>query len=73
MIKSDKGNIEFRGRGIEIKADLSSLFRTMREETSMNVDEIVQEALENSKYSEEELIERIEELLAKIKKKRISP
>lgn len=47
----------------------SSLFRTMREETSMNVDEIVQEALENSKYSEEELIERIEELLAKIKKK----
>lgn len=69
MIKSDKGNIEFRGRGIEIKTDLSCLFKSMREKTSMNVDEIVQEALENSKYSEEELIERIEELLAKIKKK----
>lgn len=68
MIKSDKGNIKFGGRGIEIKADLECLFRSMREEASMNVDEIVQEALENSKYSEEELIERIEELIAKIKK-----
>lgn len=69
MIKSDKGNIEFRGRGIEIKTDLTCLFRAMREEASMNVDIIVQEALEDSKYSKEELIERIEELLAKIKKK----
>lgn len=69
MIKSNKGNIEFRGREIEIKVDLSCLFKSMREETSMNVDKIVQEALENSKYSEEELIEQIEELLAKIKKK----
>lgn len=69
MIKSNKGNIELRGREIEIKVDLSCLFKSMREETSMNVDKIVQEALENSKYSEEELIEQIEELLAKIKKK----
>lgn len=68
MIKSDKGNIELRGSGIEIETDLACLFRFMREETSMNVDKFVQEALENSKYSEEELIERIEELIAKIKK-----
>ena len=34
----------------------------MREETSMNVDEIVQEALQTSKYSEEEIDEQIKEL-----------
>lgn len=62
MFKSDKGNIELKGSEIVIKTDLACLFKSMREETSMNVDEIVQEALQTSKYSEEEIDEQIKEL-----------
>lgn len=62
MFKSDKGNIELKGSEIVIKTELACLFKSMREETSMNVDEIVQEALQTSKYSEEEIDEQIKEL-----------
>ena len=62
MIKSNKGNIVVKGSEVTIKVDLACLFKSMRENTPMNVDKIVQEALKDSMYSEEELVEQIKEL-----------
>ena len=62
MIKSDKGNIVVNGSAVTIRVDLACLFKSMRENTPMNVDEIVKEALKDSMYSEEELDEQIKEL-----------
>lgn len=62
MIKSNEGNIVVKGSEVTIQADLACLFKSMRENTPMNVDKIVQEALKDSMYSEEELVEQIKEL-----------
>ena len=62
MIKSNKGNIVVKGSKVTIQVDLACLFKSMRENTPMNVDKIVQEALKDSMYSEEELVEQIKEL-----------
>lgn len=62
MIKSNKGNIVVKGSEVTIQVDLACLFKSMRENTPMNVDKIVQEALKDSMYSEEELVEQIKEL-----------
>ncbi len=47
MIKSDKGNIVVNGSAVTIRVDLACLFKSMRENTPMNVDEIVKEALKD--------------------------
>lgn len=62
MIKSNEGNIVVKGSEVTIQVDLTCLFKSMRENTPMNVDKIVQEALKDSMYSEEELVEQIKEL-----------
>ena len=62
MIKSNEGNIVVKESEVTIQVDLTCSIKSMRENTPMNVDKIVQEALKDSMYSEEELVEQIKEL-----------
>lgn len=68
MIKVNKGKVSVKGNKATIYAEIICLFEAMRGIPSMDVDVIVTDALRDSKLSDEEVSEQIEELKKKIRK-----